>query len=320
MRARNRWYDRAGRRIRVDAPVISVGNLTVGGTGKTPLVAYLGEELARRGRVPGIVSRGYGGRAGKGPVDVSRGEGPLVDADVSGDEPALLARRLPGARIVVGSDRVAAARRALELGATALVLDDGFQHRRLARDLDLVLLDASNPFGSYLMLPAGRLREPIEGLARADVAIVTRAHRGDRFPIIERVVRNHNPDAPILTAGHRGLGFVRGSEPVDAPRRAVAFCAIGNPRRFRIDLEALGVEIVEFRAFRDHHRFREREWSALRARAAETGAALVTTEKDRARMEPDGPPEEPLVYRIEVDLHDPAPLGERLDRLVGASR
>lgn len=287
VRLRNRYYDRPGRATRAPIPVVSVGNISVGGTGKTPVVAWLAERLRRSGRKPAVVSRGYGGSSGKGPLLVEAGPGTSLDAAVYGDEPCFLARLLPGVPVIVGSDRVAGAGEALRRGADLVLLDDGFQHRRLARDLDIVLLDAGDPFGRHRLLPAGLLREPLHGLRRADVILITRGRRDESFPVIEKIVRRHNPSAPLLRAGHRTVGFVDGAgEPVGRPGRALAFCGIGNPARFRSDLLAEGVELVDFRVFRDHHPYSAAELGALREAAATHGAVPVTTEKDLARIAP----------------------------------
>ena len=317
VRLRNRRFERPGASLRAPLPVISVGNLTVGGTGKTPFVAWLARHLAHGGRRPAVVSRGYGGRAGRGPLVVSTGAGPLYDAATAGDEPYLLARALAGeALVVVGSDRLAGAREAARLGADVALLDDGFQHRRLARDLDIVLLDASNPFGNYRLLPAGRLREPITSLARADVVIVTRCRRADEpLWVIERIVRHHNPEAPLVRAGHRAVGFVdRAGHEVARPARAVAFCGIGNPARFRIDLAAQGVELLAFEAHRDHHPYTAAELGRLAGLAREREAPLVTTEKDLARLEAEPGQVGVTLFalRIESELWQPAPLLERV--------
>ena len=181
VRLRRRGYTALGLARRAAVPVISVGNLTVGGTGKTTIVSWLVRELQDRGWHPAVVSRGYLGRAGRGPLYVSRGQGPLVASDVSGDEPFLLASRLPGAVVVAGSDRVLGSRAAIEAGADVVILDDGFQHMRLARDVDLVLLDAHNPFGNYRLLPAGTLREPVSELRRAHAVIITRSRPDENF-------------------------------------------------------------------------------------------------------------------------------------------
>jgi tetraacyldisaccharide 4'-kinase len=319
-RLRNRHYDNPRNRRRVELPVISVGNITVGGTGKTPMVAWLAQRILDDGLRPAVVSRGYGDQAGRGPLLVSRGEGPLVGPEISGDEPHLLASSNPGLLVVVGSDRVAGAGLARELGAQVVLLDDGFQHRRLERDLDIVLLDASNPFGNYRMLPAGLLRESVRGLSRADVVVITRSGPDESFHLIERVIRNFAPEALLLRAGHRALGFHdAGGRPVETPARAVAFCGIGNPARFRADLVRAGVEVVEFRSFRDHRRYEAAELRELAALAGSRDLPLVTTEKDLVRIgeeRSDHSLDSLLTFRIEAEVYEPQALIRTIHELL----
>jgi len=316
---RNRYYDRPSAVRAVSVPVVSVGNVTLGGTGKTPVVAWLAEQLGTMGRKPAIVSRGYGGVAGRGPVFVSRGDGPLCDARQAGDEPVQLATGLPGVRVVVGSDRWAGAAAAAADGADVVVLDDGFQHRRLARDLDIVLLDASNPFGNEHVIPAGQLREPLHALGRAQIVLITRARPDTAYPRIESVVRRYRPDATILLAGHQSVGFVDSDgRGVSAPARALAFCGIGNPGRFQVDLRELGVVVVGFRAFRDHHVYTGAEIEELQRAARLRDAILVTTEKDLVRIHAGDhalPPSALLALRIEAVIHQAEPLLNALRRL-----
>jgi len=307
VRARNRYFDREGVGHRARVPVVSVGNLTVGGTGKTPLVAWLATRLQQAGRKPAIVSRGYRGTVGRGPRVVSRGASLSCGPDECGDEPYLLASTLPGVPVVVGADRAAAADAATDLGSDVLLLDDGFQHRRLGRDLDIVLLDSGRPFGNERLLPAGTLREPVAALARAGLVLVTRSEPDQRHPEIERIVRRHNGYAPILRCGHRRLGFFDSSgHEVEPPRRALVFCGIGNPAAFRADVEAQGVEIAGFEARRDHQRYLVSDLKRLDARAAALSSVLVTTEKDRVRLpDIDGEPSRVLTLRIEAWPFEP---------------
>jgi len=315
---RNRFYDDPRRVHRASLPVLSVGNITVGGTGKTPLVAWLATGLQSDGRRPAVVSRGYGGTAGRGPLVVSVGQGPQVSADSCGDEPRMLAESLPGVVIVVGSDRRRGVEEARRLGADTVILDDGFQHRRLARDLDVVLLDASDPLGGNALLPAGRLREAAGGLVRAGVILVTRDPTKERFAEVERLARRYNPDAPILAAGHRRVGFFGpGGEPVPRPGRIVAFCGIGNPASFRSDLESEGCEILRFEARRDHHAYGAAELRDLGRAAGAAEATLVTTEKDLARLSERILPVETagiVALRIAAVVYDPEPLHRSVAR------
>ncbi len=316
VRRRNRGYDRPGAARSAPIPVLSVGNLAAGGTGKTPVVAWLVRRLVAAGRRPAVVTRGYGGRAGRGPLLVSLGDGPRVGPEVCGDEPVMLARSLPGALVLAGSDRVAVAAAAAAEGADVAVLDDGFQHRRLARDLDLVLLDGTDPLGNGRLLPAGPLREPPESLVRADAVIVTRCSPTAEVPEIAALVGRYAPGIPVLRSGHRRDGFVSASaEPVPRPGRAVAFCGIGNPAPFLRDLEEDGVVIAAARVFPDHHPYLARELRGLSKLASKHGASLVTTEKDLVRV-PAAAGVSVLALRIEAVVHDEAPLLALVDAAV----
>jgi tetraacyldisaccharide 4'-kinase len=318
MRRRNTRFDRPGASERVSVPVISVGNLSAGGTGKTPMVGWLATNLLQHGARPAIVSRGYGGGAGKGPVVVSTGEGPLVDASISGDEPWMLADSIPGVIVVVGSNRRAGARRAIELGADSILLDDGFQHRALARDVDIVLLDRTRPFYRDALLPVGLLREPPASLARADWIVITRGESAEGAERLLAAIRAANPEARVAHSDHRIGGFVNHRrEPKAAPRRAVAFCGIGHPERFRADLEAQGVEIAAFRPFRDHQPLGRRRLRRLQQLATEHEAVLVTTVKDLARIGPAVSATYDLTaLHIETHVIDGEPLIDAILKLV----
>jgi tetraacyldisaccharide 4'-kinase len=287
MMRRNARYDRPNATERVSVPVVSVGNLSAGGTGKTPMVRWLAEAMLARGRPTAIVSRGYGGSAGAGPVVVSHGDGDgaRCAAAVAGDEPWMLANAVPGAIVVVGSKRIAGARKAVELGARLILLDDGFQHRALARDLDIVLLDRTRPFDHDHLIPAGYLREPPSSLARADWIVITRSASAQGAERLHDAIRTSNASAPIIHADHRAAGFTDAcGAAAPQPSRAVAFCAIGNPDRFRTDLEQLGISIAAFRAYDDHKTIDATMLGRLQRRAAKHQAPLVTTEKDLARI------------------------------------
>lgn len=316
--ARNRHYDRPANRVRAGIPVVSVGNLTVGGTGKTPIVCWIAERLRDDGRKPAVVSRGYGGAAGRGPCLVSLGEGPRVDVRVAGDEPYFMAKTLPGVHVVVGSDRAVGVEAAVAAGADVAILDDGFQHRGLERDLDLLLIDRSDPFGGGRLLPAGRLREPVSGMSRADLVLLTRTCSPERRVELQATLQRHLAGAPVLEAGHESIGFVDADgEATEAGPRVVAFCGIGHPSGFRRDLEARGLELVDFVVFRDHHGYSSAELRALAARASAARADLVTTEKDLARLS-DAPTVVPgpiAALRIRATIDRAGPLLERLGAL-----
>jgi tetraacyldisaccharide 4'-kinase len=325
VRVRNAWFDRPRSVRRGLLPVVSIGNLAVGGTGKTPLARWLASHLQDAGEIPAIVSRGYGGHAGPGPLIVSTGSGPRVDARACGDEPFLLAKSLPGVIVVVGSDRVEGVGAAAGAGATVAVLDDGFQHRRLARDLDVVVLDGRAPFGNGRLLPAGPLREPPGSLDRAGVVVLTRLTRNDGGAAATRRVRAAGFSGPIVRAGHRRLGFRTQDGAASAPpSRAVAFCGIGDPDLFRRDLEAEGVTPVAFLAFRDHHRYDAASWERLAGRARASGVPLVTTEKDLVRLDArlHGRREGPtlLALAIETQVWDEAVLLRAVSDAVAGAR
>lgn len=282
---RNRRYDRRPP-APCPIPVISVGNLAAGGTGKTPVVEWIARRLLALGRRPAIVSRGYGGRARRGPLVVSLGAGPRVSASRCGDEPWLLASKLSRVSVVVGSDRLAGIAEVARAGCDAAVLDDGFQHRRVARDLDLVLLDSRDPLGNGWLLPAGLLREPPTSLERADAVLLTRWVGEASAARAESLARTYGPRSALVRVRFLRSGFVDALfEPAPRPERAVAFCGIGNPDSFREDLEAEGVRLLRFDARPDHHRHSEDELGLLYALARRHQATLVTTEKDLARLD-----------------------------------
>jgi len=256
---------------RLPGVVISVGNLTTGGTGKTPLVLWLAERLAREGKRAGILSRGY--------------RGAETAAGRTSDEVQLLQGRL-GGRVAfgIGADRFARGRELAAQGVEWFVLDDGFQHVQLARDVDIVLLDATNPFGGGHLLPAGRLREAPAALARADIVVITRASRA---PSLEAAVCRNSAAhifyaRPELDSIRVLRGEYPGIEDENAPaRKFFVFCGIGNPAAFFADLREWGLHVVGHRFFPDHHRFTERELDAIAQAARAAGAdSLLCTEKD----------------------------------------
>ncbi len=285
-----RWAYRKGIRKSqaVDVPVICVGNITVGGTGKTPMVAWVVEQLKKAGRKPAILTRGYKAVGGRS------------------DEAELL-KRLTGVPVVINPDRASGAKKAIADGADVLVMDDGFQHMRLRRDLDIVLIDATRPFGGGVCLPIGRLREPLTALRDAHAIIITRS---DTAPAEElNNLRNRlarlAPQASIHTAVHKPVKLIdeNGAEsPPDAlaGRKVCAFCGIGNPKGFFATLSDAGARIVKTIAFSDHSLYNS---SALeRISSASTDAeVLITTTKDRVRI--DNPASFPLpLWTLEVEM------------------
>lgn len=271
------------RQRRLDGIVISVGNLTVGGTGKTPMVVWIAQRLLAEGKRVGILTRGYKGASAAAPA---LGSSPtLTEGESTSDEVRLLKARLAEqVAFGVGADRFANGRRMAKQGVNWFVLDDGFQHLQLARDVDIVLIDATNPFGGGELLPAGRLREPRSALARADIVVITRS---ERSPAIEAAVRRDS-DAPIFYARPRldAVRVWRGEYPgkEDSGARAkklFAVCGIGNPGAFVSDLRQWGFEIVGHRFFPDHHRCTPQDVAQIENEARAAGAdGVICTEKD----------------------------------------
>jgi tetraacyldisaccharide 4'-kinase len=280
---------------RLNAPVISVGNLTVGGAGKTPCVAFLSRFLLDAGHCVAILSRGYK-RESEGRVEVSNGSEILCEPNESGDEPFLLAKSCPGARVVVDRDRYAAGRWLEERAQVSVfILDDGYQHLRLERDLNLLLIDASEPLDQAKMIPFGRLREPLAELRRAGAVIVTRSdQRFDRHTLENTIRRFARADTPIFYAHHRMTDLIRLNDgplfelSTFARRPVAAVSGIARPERFVADLERLEMKIALRRDFDDHHRYTREELSEVVERAREARAeAIIMTEKDAANLPAD---------------------------------
>jgi tetraacyldisaccharide 4'-kinase len=255
--------------------VVSIGNLTAGGTGKTPLVAAVVEWFTSHGVRAAILSRGYRPHAG-----------------AANDEKLVLDQLCPGVPHLQGADRVESARLACERhGAQVLVLDDGFQHRRLARDLDLVLVDALDPWGAGRLLPRGLLREPRSSLRRADAVILTRADQcsSDEKTRLMGEIRRFGPDEAPIEAVFRSTGLVNAEGTragIDSLDSVAAFCGIGNPDGFRRTLLDAGVrQVAAFRSFPDHHHYSEADLAGLAHWASEQRvSALVTTQKDLVKI------------------------------------
>lgn len=320
---------------RLPHKVISVGNLTVGGTGKTPAVIAIAEEARKRGYLPCILTRGYKGKA-KGPCFISKGKGPLLSVDQAGDEASLMAERLRGIPIVKGKNRYEAGIFALRnlrseisnlKSQILFILDDGFQHWRLYRDMDILLIDSVNPFGNNKLLPSGILREPLSEIKRADIIVLTKTpdlrgkmpllFSGYRSGIPARVnsdpadgpslideIRKYNPFAPIYCSEHEPVSL-RTFSGKDLPlnvlsgKAVLAFCGIGNPSSFKDTLLRMQAEVKEFIVFRDHHRYGSRDMERVRKIAGQCNAGwIVTTEKDIIRLKEFDLPENVLSLSI----------------------
>ncbi len=285
---------------RLDTRVVSVGGLTMGGAGKSPIVAHLAARLADAGRNPAILTRGYGRRASHEIVIVPRGATEPVER--TGDEAQMLIRRAK-AHVGIGANRYDAGRRMeAELRPDVFLLDDGFQHVALQRDVDIVLVDALDPLGDGLF-PLGRRREPLEALARATAVVITRVQQGIDPAGIEALIRRYNARAPVFRSRIVAA-------PWPEPRRRVgAFCGIGSPRSFWRTLAGLNLDVVYRRAFRDHYAYAPADVRAVAAAARAAGAeVLATTEKDMMNLPPDAgklaAPLEIRCVRIEIEIEN----------------
>jgi len=280
------------KRERLPGFVLSIGNLTVGGTGKTPAVMMLAKWARDEGRRVAVLSRGFGGRYREELLEVSDGTHVKADPHSAGDEPCLLAAKLSGVPVIISRKRMLAGSFARKkFGCDFFILDDGFQHLELERDLDLVLIDASNPFGNGHLLPWGPLREPVSQLDRADAFILTRV--GDdgpgtrageflkaRFPQTPVSCARHLPDKVVFPVSNKthDPGFLKG-------KRVLAFCGIARPEMFKETISKLGVDIAYFKAFKDHYKFK---WDDIRKlmelKEKYNAQILLTTEKDWVRL------------------------------------
>lgn len=294
-RLRNHAYDQGRLATRkLGAPVISIGNLTAGGTGKTPVLIWLIEQIESRGLSCAVLTRGYH-RASSQSVLILE-PGARASAAQTGDEAQFLLRRF-SIPIGIAADRYrCGAEVERRFHPDLLLLDDGFQHRRLARDLDVVLIDVTAPFGRRELLPLGRLREPISSLARAGVLVLTRAESWERWDGLVEQLRVYNQRAPIFFARIEPVALVNAATGEEKPpseiqrRPAFAFCGVANPDSFWRDLERIGVPAARRAVYRDHHRYSPAELARLLAAARECGAEwLVTTEKDLMNL-PEIPP------------------------------
>jgi tetraacyldisaccharide 4'-kinase len=308
---RNRRFDRGLADVaRVPVPVICIGNLTLGGTGKSPMVRWLAGWLEQRNLHPAIVSRGYRARRGR-----------------ENDEARELRMYLPDVPHIQNPDRVAAARKAVDdYGCRTIVLDDGFQHRRLARDLDVVLLDALEPFGYEHVFPRGLLREPIEGLARAHVVALSRADAVDaatRDAVRTRVARLA-PGAIWLELSHvprKAVDRFGGEMSLEhgARQTVAAFCGVGNPAGFRHTLASCRWPVAAFRAFPDHYEYEPAEIARLAKWAVDCGAdALVCTHKDLVKIPPEVVCDVPL-WAVAIDMEILSGKAELESRLVAVT-
>ena len=305
---RNEMYDRGiFKEEKLPCKVISVGNITVGGTGKTPMVIMLATLLKENGCKPVVLSRGYGGRS-KSPVNiVSDGFRIMMGHVEAGDEPVLIAKSTEGVPVITGPRRTQTGRVAIEkLGADVLILDDGFQHRGIFRDINIVLLDRDKPFGNGYLLPRGPLREPPESMKRADLIIWRDSSPDGRYPIYQE--QGIDKFLPVLSGHLRPKSLIRGNTGEAFPlehikgKRLCAFAGVGSPKSFRQTIESLGGMPVSFLPYPDHYRYSMEDLRNIREKASAAGAELIiTTEKDGIRLA-DFPDFLQEIYMLQVEM------------------
>jgi 3-deoxy-D-manno-octulosonic-acid transferase len=310
-------------------PVISIGGITMGGAGKTPFADWLSARLREAGLTPAILTRGYRRRSVQKNIVIPAGS--ICTPALTGDEAQIFVRSAV-AHVGIGSDRYETGRLLdAHVGADVFILDDGFQHWRLARNLDVVLIDALDPFGGGAVFPQGRLREPLDGLSRAHAFVITRVEPGIRMDAVEAVLRRYNERAPVFRARVAPQGWCDLTCSAVTPprtadfRRVGAFCGLANPATFWRTLDNLGFEVVLQWAFSDHHRYETAELKRLTAAALESGAeALVTTEKDAINL-CDGAAEiaggMPLYWlKIAIEMEDAAGFMDFVSAAAGLRR
>ncbi|MEK7476912.1 MAG: tetraacyldisaccharide 4'-kinase [Candidatus Coatesbacteria bacterium] len=314
-----------------DVPVVLVGNLTIGGTGKTPITIAVAERLRQLGAKPVIVSRGYGGRRAADPAVVADALGIHLGAGAAGDEPVMMARHLPGVPVVVGRDRVAAARLAVDrLGARSVILDDGFQQRaRFPGALRILAVKATDPWGGGALLPAGSLREPLRGFGEADIIVLTHPRIGDEARRrLEESLRARAPGALLVSADHWLTGFTDVTAPSAVRpvgwlkgRTVLAMAGIADPWPFEAKLQSCGGRLAASCVRPDHHRWTPAEVARVMDEAVRVGAdAVVTTAKDAVRLPLPARSAVPvLVAQLQLRFAtdgERAQFGEALERLV----
>jgi tetraacyldisaccharide 4'-kinase len=276
---------------RLPCPVVSLGNVTVGGSGKTPLAELAALTLVALGAAPAVVSRGYG-RATRGLQVVADRQGVRLGPRAAGDEPLLLAERLPGIPVIVGENRFEAGKHAVEgHGASVIVLDDGYQNRTITKNLEILVVSARAPWGNGRLFPRGQLREPLSALRRSHLVVVTNPAGDEQVDEITRTLRLHDSPAPVVTARYEPLAVRRAVDGARVPlselrgRRLLGFGGLASPRSFMDTLRGLGVPLAGFAEFGDHHWYGDADLLEVARRAGLAGAeGLITTEKDAVRL------------------------------------
>ncbi len=274
--------------------VITIGNLTLGGTGKTPTVCLIAKHFKESGFRTAVICRGYRGKNTDAPMVVSDQIKVLMDSESAGDEAYMLARKLSSIPVLVGKNRVLASKMACDLfNCEIIILDDGFQHLKLKRDTDVVLINSKNPFGNGFMLPRGILREPLKALERADIILLTKKNQADtESQELENTIRLHNQNAPIFKSFYKPVSLRKTSnnnkiDPDLLKKKNIScFCSIGDPESFISMLKKMGFTLTDKIIFPDHHQYNIPDYKKLKT-ISKNSDYLITTEKDVAKIKPD---------------------------------
>jgi tetraacyldisaccharide 4'-kinase len=319
---RNWLYDhKILKEVTLPCPVISVGNITVGGTGKTPCVIMLAQMLQENGFKPAILSRGYGGKSIHPVNIVSDGHKILLDSETAGDEPFLIAQVLKGIPVITGAKRIVTGETAInQFGANVLICDDAMQHRKIFRDINLVLLDSQSLRVNNHILPRGRLREPITELKRASAFVLTRTDESQQTNnTIEKLVQNEN--IPIFMSIHKPKDMVKGDYSAQWPisilagKKVCAFCGIAKPDSFKKTLLDAGAQVLSFDIFSDHHRYNKNELEKIKTRFIDCRADfLISTQKDGTRLQ-ELPEYLTMIYMLRIEL-EIIPSGESFKKFI----
>lgn len=281
------------KRYSADCKTLTIGNLTVGGTGKTPTVCLIAGYLNKKGIKTAVVCRGYRGKDTARPLVVSDRQKIMADAASAGDEAYMLAKKLPGVPVIAGKDRVKALKMAVSLFNTEIILlDDGFQHLRLKRDIDIVLINSENPFGNGFLIPRGTLREPVKALKRADIILITKSGPPHDCIELKKTIQAHNPAAPVFKSVYKPSKMINPCTGTGIPaerlqdKRVSCFCSIGDPESFISILLDMGLSLTDKIFFPDHHQYSLSDHNRIK-KIAERSDYLITTEKDIAKITPD---------------------------------
>jgi tetraacyldisaccharide 4'-kinase len=296
---------------RLPVKVISIGNITLGGTGKTPAVIKVAEEARKRGSHPCILTRGYKGNI-KETCFVSNGKEVMLNPDEAGDEAYLIAARLNGIPVVKGSKRYEAglfALNRLAIRPSLIILDDGFQHIAIERDINVLLIDGTNPFGNRKLFPEGIMREPLTAMRRADYVILTKSDKVEKSALadIKAVIRNISPDMPVYESAHKPTGLIHISgnlKELDhiSNKDVFVFAGIANSAYFESTIKMCGARIKGFKWFRDHHTYSEKEMRWIRRKA--DGLEIITTEKDLVKLKKLNVPDNLYALAIDFSVDD----------------